>query len=407
DVHVGGYVNVLAAALPIMAAAGRGRVVGFTSGVGLARTSEASPAYGTAKRAVAALTWQAGPLAPPGVAINALSPIAATRMVAQALAVGSGTSPRGLDLSAMPQPEDMAPAAVWLASDAPFRGQVVFSAGPELSLIAPPSLVEGVRTAGDFGAALDTLMPVVLGPAAVTQTTTGGSNPRFGPVWGPAAPPRAGSPEAHPGEFGAHGPRCLVVSDDRSVGSAISTGLTRWGASVVSSSLTAEDLPPAHDTVVVALCPRSTARESCEALIDEHRTVTERLLAHAGWARAASRLARDSARPVRIVHVVGATTAAGKTVAQAVTQLARSSPPSVPVASFAVGLESGRPEDLGALGELCGRLACADDAGGLAGAELAVLPGWAALRRHPGPAATVSFGGRDIPGWAAEAFMTG
>ncbi|MCP6769363.1 hypothetical protein NL529_31405, partial [Klebsiella pneumoniae] len=34
-----------------------------------------------AKRAVAALTWRIGRLAPPGVTINALSPIALTRMV--------------------------------------------------------------------------------------------------------------------------------------------------------------------------------------------------------------------------------------------------------------------------------------------------------------------------------------
>jgi hypothetical protein len=89
-----------------------------------------------------------------------------------------------------------------------------------------------------------------------------------------------------------------------------------------------------------------------------------------------------------------------------VTQLARSSPPSVPIASFAVGLESTRPGDLGPLGELCARLACADDAVGLAGGELAVLPGWAALRRHPGPVATVSFGERDIPGWASDALAS-
>ncbi|MGH3152988.1 MAG: SDR family NAD(P)-dependent oxidoreductase, partial [Streptosporangiaceae bacterium] len=39
DVHLNGYLNVLAEALPIMAEAGYGRIVGVTSGVGLARTS--------------------------------------------------------------------------------------------------------------------------------------------------------------------------------------------------------------------------------------------------------------------------------------------------------------------------------------------------------------------------------
>jgi NAD(P)-dependent dehydrogenase (short-subunit alcohol dehydrogenase family) len=76
DVHFNGYLNVLSVALPMMVDAGYGRIVGFTSGVGLARTSVAGVAYGCAKRAVAALTWELGPLLPAGVNVNALSPIA-------------------------------------------------------------------------------------------------------------------------------------------------------------------------------------------------------------------------------------------------------------------------------------------------------------------------------------------
>ena len=81
-VHLGGYLNVLEAALPLMAAAGHGRVLGVTSGSGW-RAADAG-AYSCAKRAVAALTWQLGRQAPPGVTVNAMSPIAATRMVAAA-----------------------------------------------------------------------------------------------------------------------------------------------------------------------------------------------------------------------------------------------------------------------------------------------------------------------------------
>ncbi|MCM3926275.1 SDR family NAD(P)-dependent oxidoreductase, partial [Frankia sp. AiPs1] len=145
SVHLDGYLNMLAAALPRMTAAGYGRIVGVTSGVGLARTSVDGPAYGSAKRAVAALTWQLGPVLPAGVAVNALSPIAATRMVTEGL-VAAGADPRGLDLSAMPQPAHMAPAAARLASEefGWCRGRVLFSAGSELSLIAPPRLVEAV-----------------------------------------------------------------------------------------------------------------------------------------------------------------------------------------------------------------------------------------------------------------------
>ena len=78
DVHLNGYLNVLRAALPIMAAAGHGRIVGVTSGSGW-RPADAG-AYSCAKRAVASLTWQVGRAAPDGVSVNALSPIAATRM---------------------------------------------------------------------------------------------------------------------------------------------------------------------------------------------------------------------------------------------------------------------------------------------------------------------------------------
>ena len=58
DVHLDGYRNVLDAALPLMAAAGHGRILGVTSGSGW-RVGDAG-AYGCAKRAVASLTWQLG-----------------------------------------------------------------------------------------------------------------------------------------------------------------------------------------------------------------------------------------------------------------------------------------------------------------------------------------------------------
>jgi NAD(P)-dependent dehydrogenase (short-subunit alcohol dehydrogenase family) len=184
-VHLEGWLNVLSAALPIMSAAGYGRLVGVTSGVGLGRTSVDGPEYGSAKRSVASLTWQLAPLLPSGVTVNALSPIAATRMVTSAL-VAAGASPKGLDLSAMPQPESMASTAAYLCSEQVgwCSGRVVFCAGTELSLVGPPRLLEVVRTerVTDFAQALGTVVPEVLVPAEAAQRTTGGSNPRFGPI---------------------------------------------------------------------------------------------------------------------------------------------------------------------------------------------------------------------------------
>jgi NAD(P)-dependent dehydrogenase (short-subunit alcohol dehydrogenase family) len=114
-VHLDGYRNVLGAALPIMAAAAHGRIVGVTSGSGW-RPADAG-AYSCAKRAVAALTWQLGRVAPPGVVVNAMSPIAVTRMVTAALSrAGAGrrasgasgpsgaSASGGLSLGSMPHP---------------------------------------------------------------------------------------------------------------------------------------------------------------------------------------------------------------------------------------------------------------------------------------------------------------
>lgn len=96
SVHLGGYLAVLRAALPIMAAAGRGRMLGVMSGSGW-RPADAG-AYSCAKRAVAALTWQIGREAPSGVTVNALSPLAATRMVLGALSrQAGGGNPTGRD----------------------------------------------------------------------------------------------------------------------------------------------------------------------------------------------------------------------------------------------------------------------------------------------------------------------
>src|SRR5579862_957142 len=145
-VHLEGYLNLLGAALPLMAAAGRGHVLGVTSGSGW-RPADAG-AYSCAKRAVAALTWQLGGRTPPGVTVNAMSPIAATRMVAAALerarqlakeggrAGGGG----GLSLTKMPGPGDLAPFGAHLVDDA-FgwcSGRVLFAGGSEVAVIDEP-----------------------------------------------------------------------------------------------------------------------------------------------------------------------------------------------------------------------------------------------------------------------------
>jgi NAD(P)-dependent dehydrogenase (short-subunit alcohol dehydrogenase family) len=426
-VHFDGYRNVLKAALPHMVKAASGRIVGFTSGVGLSRTVADSPAYGCAKRAVASLTWQLGRVAPEGVSINALSPIAASRMVRESL-IASGMSPRGLDLSAMPQPDEMGPAAAYLASEkfGWSRGHVVFSGGSELSLVGPPRILEAVRTrdVADFAHVLDTVVPVVLTPVEAGQATTGGSNPRFGRVFDVDA--------GGPSPTGADAAHCLVVSDDSRLAERIARAITPWGmstlgvgdhnpfdraASTIPTDFTAvaETVERAAssvgglDAVVVAL-GASEGPSACEApwerLIDAHSSTVAHVAAHAAWVRAALRQSSRDGRATRLVHITAAQSPAARTCAQAVAQLARcandTSGPAKPI-SFAVALESGDPADLDPLASLVARLVAAGDTPAIKGAELVIRPGWLGLRSHPGALSTASFGGPAIPDWVDAA----
>jgi NAD(P)-dependent dehydrogenase (short-subunit alcohol dehydrogenase family) len=420
DVHFNGYVNVLRGALPIMTEAGYGRVVGFTSGVGLARSAGDAMAYGAAKRAVAALTWQLGPMLPDGVHVNAMSPIAATRMVRAALSAGR-RGPAGLDLSGVPQPAEMAPAAAYLAGGcghsvgARLRGRVIFSAGSELTLITPPRLLEAVRTDGvqDMATVLATVMPVVLSPAEAQQGSGGGSNPRFGDVFSVSEPP---PPDA------VNERTCLVVDDSTSpdLVAALGRALPPWGMRPVMAAngrppagfAAAEEVVaqegPLDALVVVSGGPSassSTEEPAWVRLVGAQSAAAGHVTLHAAWLRAVARYGRQSGRPLRVVLISVVRAEEGQPAAQAVAQLARSvntSTLSVPLDTFSVAVNSARPPDMAAAGQLTARLLGADDALALRGAELVVGNGWLGVRSHPGPAMTVSFGGPAIPSFVDD-----
>jgi NAD(P)-dependent dehydrogenase (short-subunit alcohol dehydrogenase family) len=445
DVHLNGYLNVLSEALPVMAAAGYGRIVGVTSGAGLARAAADSAHYSCAKRAVAAVTWQLADLLPEGVALNALSPLAATRMITGAATGGDagrrqsgGDAGRrqsgGLDLSGLPPAQDMAPAAAYLASAeaGSCRGHVIFSAGPELSLISPPRLLEAVRTerTADFAASLDTLVPVVLGPAEERQRSTGGSNARFGPVFD-----QPGTPGPVPGPAPASA-NCLVISDHAAVASSIAAALARCGMTAIDLSghpltgqpltgLSAPDQPAslpkgfaaaeaavqraAHaaggiDAVVIAPGPFAApgpGAASWGQMLAGYSATADRVLCHAGWLQAAARHAVRTSRPIRVMHLADATSPPLRAAAQAVAQLARCGslirPGQIDV--FSIALETAEPADHQPVADLIARLLWAGDASSLRGAELVARPGWIGIRSHPGPAATASYGTSAIPSW--------
>ena len=425
DVHLNGYLNVLSEAVPLMAAAGYGRIVGVTSGAGLARASGDAAAYACAKRAVAAVTWQLADLLPEGLALNALSPLAATRMTTRAVTRGDAAQAAGgLDLSGLPPAHDMAPLAAFLASEeaGSCRGQVIFSAGPELSVISPPRLLEAIRTdrTADFAASLDTLVPVVLAPAEAQQRSTGGSNARFGPVFD-----HPGTPGPVPGPAPAR--NCLVITDHPALATSIAAALARCG-------LTAIDIapPPAGfaaaeaaveraalaaggiDAVVIAPGPFAAPgppAPSWPQLLAGYAPTADHVLSHAGWLQAVARHAVRTSRPIRVVHLADATSPPLRAAAQAVAQLARCATLVRPglIDVFSIALETAEPADHQPVAHLTARLLWSGDATALRGAELVARPGWIGLRSHPAPTATASYGTSAlspwIPDWLRESVL--
>jgi NAD(P)-dependent dehydrogenase (short-subunit alcohol dehydrogenase family) len=412
-VHLQGYLNVLAAALPIMAAAGHGRVLGVTSGSGW-RPADAG-AYSCAKRAVAALTWQLGRHVPPGVVVNAISPIAVTRMVTAALERAKGTTGSatgGLSLGSMPTPEELGPFGAHLVGDdlSWCSGRVLFVGGPEVALIDEPRLLEVVRTDGVTSVArvLEATAPA-LAAAEASQASGGGSNPRFGAVFD--APPGAGAATARRS--------CVVVADHSRVSATLTAALEARGATC--TAITTRDVAGGFggaeealaaavartgpvDAVVVALEGEPSASGSpsgWERVLAEHAGIVDGIHADAGWARAVADHATVADRAVRLVTLTDATTSGGRSRAQAAAQLARAGLGATAdrVAAFAVSVEVPKGPGRHPLGDLVAHLVCDAEAGALAGAELAVGPGWLGLRSHPRPGGSITFGGPEIPGW--------
>jgi NAD(P)-dependent dehydrogenase (short-subunit alcohol dehydrogenase family) len=413
SVHLGGYLNVLHAALPLMAAAGHGRILGITSGSGW-RAADAG-GYSAAKRVVASLTWQLGRASPSGVTINALSPIAGTRMVAAALErarqEGRAGGGGGLTLDSMPRPEDLGPLGAHVVSDefGWCTGQVLFAGGPEVAVVDQPRLIEVVRTgdAVSLGAVLDAVIPRAFAAAEAEQATQGGSNPRFGAIFDAPAP--SGVPSRPVRTCAVVGDRSRLVASVTSALEArsischpVAAGRDFAGAGKALRSAVESGGP--LDAVVVALAghQRTGARpEGWHEILSDHDGILEHLHADAGWTRAAADYAALEARPLRIVTVTDAATPAGRSRAQASAQVARvaGSATGGRVAAFAIGTEASEYETGDATAELVAHLLTHPDATTLSGAELAVGVGWIGLRSHPRPIGTVTYGGPSIPDW--------
>lgn len=426
SVHLDGYRNVLDAVVPHMAAAGRGHVVGVTSGSGW-RAADAG-AYSCAKRAVASLTWQLGRVAPEGVAVNAISPIAMTRMVTAALgrsrppsAPGGGaddpgrarrsSATGGLSLGSMPEPEQLAPLGASLAGHGTARlaGQVLFAGGSEVAVVDPPRLLEVVRTSDvrSVDAVVAGLLDALVA-AEAAQATTGGSNPRFSALFGPTDEPAAVAPIADGTSAVA------IVSDRPDLAAELAAALDAHGArTAVVTAPDSDGFDDARaalgaastslgglDAVVVALRSPSAVpgADDWRRVLADHAGLAGSIHADAAWARAAADHAAATERPLRLVTVTDAAGPGGRSRAQAAAQLARSSRTATAerVHAFSVSLESTGDN---AVAALVASLAVAPAALGLSGAELVAGAGWFGLRSHPRPALSIVVGGPGLPDW--------
>ena len=403
DVHLEGYRNVLCAALPHMSDAGSGHILGVTSGSGWRRAD--AGAYGMAKRAVAALTWELGRHAPPGVVINAISPIAVTRMVTAALdrtrsAGTAAPSTGGLSLGALPAPEAIGPLGAHLVAPAfaACRGSVLFTAGSEVAVIEPPRLLEVLRSDDADERLLAAFQESGLVPAEREQASGGGSNARFATLPDEVVDPHA------------EGTRVVVVADRSQVAGPILDELTRRGldcavldaatvpADTAAASSALAEVADHLGAVIVALGgpDPSSASTSWDRILDEHGALAEHLARDAAWVRAVAEHA-GTGRPIRLLLVADTRTAGGRSRAQALAQLARASVRSTggQVSMLAVGVDASDPAPVGSV---LAHLARAADPE-LAGAELAVGAGWFGMRSHPRVAGSVTLHGTEVPDW--------
>lgn len=143
DVHVTGTFNCSRQAMTHMRAQQSGSIINVTSGSQYGNTGQSN--YSAAKGAISSATYTwALELSRYGVRVNAISPTAKTRMTAsipegaRQLRAARGMGNDQTSDIRMGEPEQVAPLAVYLASDEAYwiSGQIVALGGEQLALIA-------------------------------------------------------------------------------------------------------------------------------------------------------------------------------------------------------------------------------------------------------------------------------
>ncbi|MBI4517598.1 MAG: SDR family oxidoreductase [Deltaproteobacteria bacterium] len=178
-VHLKGTFNCIRHAAPLMRAQRCGRIITFSSGSGLfGNPGQAN--YGAAKAGISGLTKVAArDLGKYGVTVNSICPVAATRMtltpeVLRAREIrkqqGIIREEKALNQLENLKPEDIAPMAVFLASDFAdnVNGQFFLCAGGSVSLISQPRPIKTIYKAGRWTLdELDALVPQTLAEGLV------------------------------------------------------------------------------------------------------------------------------------------------------------------------------------------------------------------------------------------------
>jgi hypothetical protein len=284
--------------------------------------------------------------------------------------------------------------------------------------VVPPRLLEVVRTEGvaSLPSLLDAFGPAVLAPAEAAQATNGGGNPRAGDAFddtGPDAATGAG--------------RCILVTDHTDWREPVADALavrgiecvpgpeqpaTGFAAAAEQLDAVAREAGPI-DAVVVALSGWATPSGSANApaweqVLDQHSGITDRIRVDAAWVRAVADHAAGAGRAVRIVTIVDAATAGGRSRAQAATQLARAAHPATAdrVDAFVVAVETAEQAARASAAAVAAYAVSSADASSLSGSELVASAEWFGLRAHPHPAGTISFGGPAVPDWLDAALRS-
>ena len=309
----------------------------------------------------------------------------------------------------MPTPEQLGPLAAHLVSGdfGTCRGQVLFTAGSEIAVIDGPRLLEVIptTTGSPLAAVLEAVTPVALVPAELHQTSRGGTNPRFAAIF-------QGSFDGRNVAMASSSARsCAVVLDRPGVRDAVVEALESRGVAcrrVAAESVESAFDDTAVDAVVVALervAPADAAdggaNSDWQRVLGEHSGIVDGIAADAAAARAVADFSERVDRPIRVVTLTDATTAGGRSRAQASAQLSRASLGATAgrVAAFAVSIESSHERALRATAELTAHLVCSSESLALSGAELMVGDATIGLRSHPHVGTAVTFGAAAVPTW--------